>query len=151
MYLNTTRKNHSEQDYEPIPGPEAYGSAAHVYYNCVGGSISYDDSVMPEYSKPEPVNKSVAVNDDEEVFSDPGSSLAEFMFVLKRKRFVGLNTMISGTQLVAYNNSLQLVANKFSNINNPSWLANYNVYDVIVYMRILCKNTFGVKKCGQVK
>ena len=86
MYLNTTRKNHSAQDYEAIPGPETYGSAAHVYYNCVGGSISYDDSTLPEYSKLEPINKSVAVNDEEEVFSDPGSSLAEIYVCFEKKK-----------------------------------------------------------------
>ena len=83
MYLNTTRRNHSEQDYEAIPGPEAYGSAAHVYYNCVGGSINY---AMPEYSKPEPINRSVAVNDDEEVYSDPGYCLAEIYVCFEKKK-----------------------------------------------------------------
>ena len=86
MYLNTTRKNYSEQDYEAIPVPEACRSAAHVYYNCVGGSITYDEPSMPEYSKPEPINKSVAVNDEEEVFSDPGSSLAEIYVCFEKKK-----------------------------------------------------------------
>ena len=38
------------------------------------------------YSKLEPINKSVAVNDEEEVFSDPGSSLAEIYVCFEKKK-----------------------------------------------------------------
>ena len=84
IYLNSTEKNHSEQDYENIESPELYGSAAHVYYNCVGGAISYDDSAMPEYSNLERINDSV--NDEEEIYSDPGYSLPDIYGCLERKK-----------------------------------------------------------------
>ena len=80
MYLNITRKNHSEQDYETIPQPETYLSAANVYHNCVGGSISYDDSTVPGYSKLENVNSSV----EEKVYSDPGYSLVDINACLEK-------------------------------------------------------------------
>ena len=54
IYLNITRQNHSEQDYEAIPGPEAYKSVVYVYYNCVvsvGGYIGHNKLTIPEYSK----------------------------------------------------------------------------------------------------
>ena len=86
MQQNTTRRNHSAQDYEVIPGPEAYGSAAHVYYNCVAGSSSYDEPAMPEYSQPENINRSIAVNDEEEVYSDPGYSLAAIYLCFEKKK-----------------------------------------------------------------
>ena len=41
---------------------------------------------MPEYSKLEPINRSVAVNDDEEVYSDPGYCLAEIYVCFEKKK-----------------------------------------------------------------
>ena len=84
IHLNSAKKNHTEQDYEPIESPELYGSAAHVYYNCVGGSISYDDPAMSEYSKLGSINGSV--NDEEEIYSDPGYSLPDIYGCLERKK-----------------------------------------------------------------
>ena len=81
MHLNS---NHPEHDYEPIQSPESYGSAAHVYYNCVRGSIGYDDTAMPEYSNLRSTNSSV--NDEEEVYLDPGCSLTDIYGCLERKK-----------------------------------------------------------------
>ena len=66
---------HSDQDYEAIPGPKSCTSAVYVYYNCVasmGGSIGHDNLTIPEYSMLSNVNNSTSVNDEEEIYSDPG-------------------------------------------------------------------------------
>ena len=46
-----------------------------IIYNSVAsmrGSIGHDNLTIPEYSKLSNVNNSTAVNDEEEIYSDPG-------------------------------------------------------------------------------
>ena len=86
---HTLGKNYSKiacNDYEAIQDPDEYASAVQVYSNTVRDSISYDDTIISEYSKVENVDDTTA-NDEEEIYSDPGHCEADIYACFERKKF----------------------------------------------------------------
>ena len=82
-------KNHSRlagNDYEAILHHSEYASAVHVYSNTMRESTAYDDSITSEYS--EVANSDDAtVNNEEEIYSDPGHSKADIYACFEKKKF----------------------------------------------------------------
>ena len=80
-------KNYSKfscNDYEAVKNPDE--SAVHAYSNCVRQSVAYDDAITSEYSEIENADSAI-VNDEEDIYSDPGHSEADIYTCFEKKRF----------------------------------------------------------------
>ena len=82
-------KSHSKfagNDYEAILHHSEYESAVHVYSNTVRQSTAYDDSLISECSAVGNPDEAT-VNDEEDIYSDPGHSKEDIYACFEKKRF----------------------------------------------------------------
>ena len=82
-------KSHSRfagNDYEAILHHSEYASAVHVYSNTVRESTAYDDSLISECSAVGNPDEPT-VNDEEEIYSDPGHSKEDIYACFEKKKF----------------------------------------------------------------
>ena len=86
-------KSHSRfesNDYEAILHHSEYASAVHVYSNTMKESTAYNDSLISEYSEVgNPVE--ATVDDEEEIYSDPGHSKEDIYACFEKKKFRMIN------------------------------------------------------------
>ena len=87
-YSASAAKNHSRfagNDYEAVHHSE-YASAIHVYSNAMREPTAYDDSILSEYSEVGNPDDAT-VNDEEEIYADPGHSKEDIYACFEKKRF----------------------------------------------------------------
>ena len=88
-YSASTTKNHSRfagNDYEAVLHHSEYASAINVYSNTMREPTAYDDSVLSEYSEVGNPDDAT-VNDEEEIYADPGHSKEDIYACFEKKRF----------------------------------------------------------------
>ena len=86
-YSDSKGKSYSKiacSDYEAIQSPDEYASAVRVYSNYIRESIN--DETVPEYSEATNADSTI-INDEEEIYSDPGHSEADIYACFERKKF----------------------------------------------------------------
>ena len=81
----------ASNDYEAILSPEEYMSEAHIYSNLERESAFYDDTIISEYSEIVNTSSTTAI-DEEEIYSDPGHSLADIYACFETKKIHMIQT-----------------------------------------------------------